>query len=464
MAFTVYDGIAAYAKRAHSAFYQACKTAIFNDPQNQYLTPKGKVTMIRQYSAGGAGTYSKTKGWMTSYGSGQGIEWIPYKSEFDRAKIMMTDAIDEEQSFAVGMTPSIELLNSDFLNNHLPREVDATNIAKWYSQIPAANRHINTEAGYDTSPEGILATLTSLEMQIFDSGYDRDTVLFISPQVKANLVTAIQNKMGLASNVMMTREATVYIDAGLGALLPGTDDMIAVKIEFEVYGKFLLVTVPTDRMCSNIIMYSGDPNDAGQEMGGYVPDYANANFCNIEMLAIPIEAAFTNMRYMVDNFLYPAYLQSNAYTRVDLRKLNERMFGFVEINNAGINQKANAFEYDVRAIYGGSLFDNRARNCFAVTGPKGAQPLVTQIAIAGEGDATEVEVGQTLSLIATITPATAANKTVSWSVTEGSDYASVSSAGIVTGLVAGEATITAAAQDGSGVTGTIEITVKEAGA
>ena len=70
---------------------------------------------------------------------------------------------------------------------------------------------------------------------------------------------------------------------------------------------------------------------------------------------------------MIDNYLYPAFLQNSALGAVDIRALNSRMFGNVEINNAGINQKANAFEYDIRAIYGGSLFDNRARNCFLVT-------------------------------------------------------------------------------------------------
>jgi hypothetical protein len=42
------------------------------------------------------------------------------------------------------------------------------------------------------------------------------------------------------------------------------------------------------------------------------------------------------------------------------------MFKNIQVNNAGINQKANAFEYDIRVIYGGDIYDNRRRNCFAV--------------------------------------------------------------------------------------------------
>lgn len=87
----------------------------------------------------------------------------------------------------------------------------------------------------------------------------------------------------------------------------------------------------------------------------------------VKLLAIPMEAAFCNVKYMVDNFLYPAFMENLSTAKVDLRELNKRMYGNVAINNAGINQKANAFEYDIRAIYGGDIFDNRARNCFAVS-------------------------------------------------------------------------------------------------
>lgn len=368
MAFTVYDGINAYARKANCGLYLASRTSIFNNPANQILTPKGKKTLVRQYEAGKAGTYNKTKGWMTSYGQGKGVEWKEYTSEFDRAKVLVVDAIDEEQSYAAGMTPSIELLNNDFLDNQIPSEVDATNIAKWASQIPNANKHGVSDTGFEVSSDKILGTLNNLDRLVFNSGYDRDTVLFMNSEVYANFITAIQNKMGLASNVLMEKTAAVYIDTGLGSLIKGADDVIKVDITFEVYGHFLIVRVPDDRMYTKITMLSGDPDDEGQEAGGYVVDTEGGAEA-VCLMAIPIEAAFTNVRYMIDNYLYPAWLQNSALGAAELRALNSRMFGNVEINNAGINQKANAFEYDIRAIYGGSLFDNRARNCFLVTSP-----------------------------------------------------------------------------------------------
>lgn len=366
MAFTVYDGIEAYARKANSGLYVACKTAIFNNPANQIYTPKGKVTRIREYESGMAGNYNKTKGWMTSYGQGTGIKWIEYRAEYDRAKVLVTDAVDEEQTYAVGMTPSIELLNADFLDNQLPREIDATNIAKFCKRTPDDNKHENTEAGFKTDPDNILETLNNLDRLIFNSGYERDTVLFTAPDVYSNLITAIQNKFGLASGVLMRKSASVYLDTGINNLIKDADGTIKVDITFEQYGHFLIVRVPEDRMYTQITMLSGNPDDVGQEAGGYVPNKSDANFANVKLLAIPLVAAFTNTRYMVDNFLYPAFLQTNAYTSVDIRELNKRMYGNVEINNAGINQKANAFEYDIRAIYGGDLFDNRRRNCFAI--------------------------------------------------------------------------------------------------
>lgn len=459
--FTVYDGIDAYARKANSGLYIACKTAIFNNPGNQILTPKGKVTKVRQYESGMPGDYNKTRGWLTTYGTGRGIEWVTYSAPYDRAKVLVTDAIDEEQSFAVGMTPSIELLNSDFLDNQLPREIDATNIAQFYSQIPESNRHVNTESGWGTDPDSILATLNNLDRLIFNSGYDRDTVLFMNSETYANMISAIQNKFGLASNVLMEKQASVYIDTGLGALIKGNDSVIKVNITFETYGHFLIVRVPDDRMYTKILMLSGNPDDEGQEQGGYMPDITNEEFGNVGLMAIPIEAAFTNTRYMVDNFLYPAFLQNNPYTKVDIRELNKRMYGNVEINNAGINQKANAFEYDIRAIYGGALFDNRAKNCFCVTGPIGTNKKVTNITLTTENGNNTVKLGETIKLNVAVAPEDAYNKNVTFSTEFGTGQAVINTNGVLTGKAVGTVTAVAYATDGSGVDGRLEITVTE---
>lgn len=69
-----------------------------------------------------------------------------------------------------------------------------------------------------------------------------------------------------------------------------------------------------------------------------------------------------------------------------------------------------------------------------------------------------VEIGETTTLTATVSPSNATNKTVTWS-TSNSSVATVSN-GVVTGVSAGSATITATTQDG-GFTDTCTVTVTQ---
>ena len=72
--------------------------------------------------------------------------------------------------------------------------------------------------------------------------------------------------------------------------------------------------------------------------------------------------------------------------------------------------------------------------------------------------------GKTLALKANVEPANASNKAVTWSITEGSAYAKISSSGVITankdltGLRT--VTVTATAKDGSGVSGSAEVTLR----
>jgi uncharacterized protein YjdB len=67
--------------------------------------------------------------------------------------------------------------------------------------------------------------------------------------------------------------------------------------------------------------------------------------------------------------------------------------------------------------------------------------------------------GETVTLTATVLPSNATNKTVTWS-TNNAAAATVNSTGVVTGVSAGQATITATTQDG-GFTGTSIVTVSD---
>ena len=83
--------------------------------------------------------------------------------------------------------------------------------------------------------------------------------------------------------------------------------------------------------------------------------------------------------------------------------------------------------------------------------PRSAEDIVVSSSVAVTGiDLTEstasVEVGETVTLHASVVPSTATNKTIVWSVQSGSDKASVAD-GVVTGLAAGEAVIRAASDE-----------------
>jgi hypothetical protein len=145
-------------------------------------------------------------------------------------------------------------------------------------------------------------------------------------------------------------------------------------------------------------------------------------------------------------------MPTTGFTQVDLEKLNGRMFGNVEIGFAGINQKANAFEYDIRVIYGGDLFDNRRRNCFAVV--HSDTPTLTGLTVTGNDT---VATGATTTYTATASPDGAVTGNIVWSVAPGTGTATITSAGVLTGGEAGTVTVIAAAPNG--VVGLKSVTV-----
>jgi uncharacterized protein YjdB len=86
--------------------------------------------------------------------------------------------------------------------------------------------------------------------------------------------------------------------------------------------------------------------------------------------------------------------------------------------------------------------------------------LVASIAVTGAGDATTITtLAGTLQMSAAVLPADATDKTVTWSVTNGTGSATISDAGLLSAVTDGTVTVTATANDGSGVSGSIDITM-----
>lgn len=86
--------------------------------------------------------------------------------------------------------------------------------------------------------------------------------------------------------------------------------------------------------------------------------------------------------------------------------------------------------------------------------------LVTGITVQGKDGVSTIDmVGGSLQMEATVMPVDATDKSVTWSVTNGTGSATISMAGLVIGTSAGTVTITATANDGSGVSGSTSVTI-----
>jgi uncharacterized protein YjdB len=70
-----------------------------------------------------------------------------------------------------------------------------------------------------------------------------------------------------------------------------------------------------------------------------------------------------------------------------------------------------------------------------------------------------VSTGNTLQLLGTILPDNTTNKSITWTVAEGSEKATISSTGLLTAISDGIVTVRATTQDGSGVFGDLAVTI-----
>ena len=84
---------------------------------------------------------------------------------------------------------------------------------------------------------------------------------------------------------------------------------------------------------------------------------------------------------------------------------------------------------------------------------------VNNIIVSGAGDAITVVDGSTLQMSATVLPNNALDASFTWSVQAGTGSATISESGLLTGTEAGLITVVATANDGSAVTGSLDVTV-----
>ena len=147
-----------------------------------------------------------------------------------------------------------------------------------------------------------------------------------------------------------------------------------------------------------------------------------------------------------DNSEVPNTTSYNGYVYPIITTTNSLPEQTGHISNAGALRLAKAMWWMLARIAGWD-------------GGEGYVP-VTGITVTGEGGATTITRDNgTLALTATVTPANATNKSVTWSIINGTGQATISSTGVVTAVANGTVTARATANDGSGVYGQLVITI-----
>ena len=368
MAYSVYDSAHAYLNKIKSALAINAKTNILFDEDNFRYELRGGATYVRSADAGGAGTYSKTKGFTQPYGSGNGITWEPYSPQNDRAKVIRVDKADELASYTSGMDSSIGAMANNYGRNYFAPEYDAVNIATLFSKVPAGNVKTTGTAGFKTGVDDIIETLNNLEVSLFDAGTDGPAAFFLESSVYAALKAALVKTPGALAFVNAVRE--LRVETGFEELI-GMEAPLTVQTNVIKWNQHYIVPMPSNRMNSLITLLDGQ--STGQEAGGYTVGTTGNR--KIRILAVPLEAGFTSVRYEVNNLLLPGDMRGFNISSSEVEKgmqalregnNNSGMFSNLTIQNVAFNPNFDAFEFQSRIIYGADIFKARKQTCFAI--------------------------------------------------------------------------------------------------
>lgn len=366
--YTVYEGVVAYAKQLLIGFAQNSKVAIFNDPQKQILDIKGKETKIREIETAGAGDY--TGAWGDGVGTAES-NYRSYYAPYDRTFSASVDSVKEAQSFVEGAKPTLNGVMEAFIKTKLAPEVDTAILARFASQVAAGNIHVNSASGYGITKDTILETIANIEKDVANAGYDGDVATFISATANAALEQALLAKNILANEVVIKRAMTRdEIAEGFGPL--------EIEIRARKINNLLIIPVPDDRMVGKVYMLNGI--DPGQQNGGVLPAKNLSTYFDINIIAIPLDAAFANIRHIVSNLFTPANLDA-VDTAENINLVNEKLFGVLTLENCGINQLADGYKANLRCLYGGDIFQIYRDACVLV---KGATQVQAVAPVRGE--------------------------------------------------------------------------------
>lgn len=198
----------------------------------------------------------------------------------------------------------------------------------------------------------------------------------------------------------------------------------ALNKKIYSYNGMPIVKVPSSRFYKRITLLDG--TTSGQEAGGFSGEG------EIKLMIISLSAVVQISKRNISRFWAPN---------------REAM----AVNGAdGVNPSADAWKFDFRIYHDAWVLDNKLDGIAVIYKP------VNSLTIS---DATaSVAVGATKTLTVTVAPTDADVKDIVFSSSDEA-VCTVSKLGVVTGVAAGSAVVTATAVDGSGKTATCTVTV-----
>ena len=216
----------------------------------------------------------------------------------------------------------------------------------------------------------------------------------------------------------------------------GNDTPMPIK-GFDYNGNITIPYVPSQIISGDASMSSDIPTDGTKQL-------------------IQYKVKFKDPDNDDDPILKTRTIDEN--TKMPLYKPTKSGYTFVEWNTKS-DGDGTSYEYDDQITITKDL-TLYAQWKKASPSPTDTTTEVTGIKVAGSGSLTTITTqGGTLQMTKTVTPSTATVQTVKWSVVNKGGEAVISSSGLLTAVANGTVTVKATATDGSGVVGTVDVTI-----
>lgn len=368
----VLDVVATYKQGAILAPYVNSKYAVLADPGKFEYSLFGQTTYVREITGGNAGNYT-TSGYRPVGKSGTSVR-TPFVAPYDRSMTDSVDALAEFNALLQGEVPNIVLITQRTWAR-FGAEMDALITANLYAvakaedaksvkAVPNLLKVEKSDLKTPTLTSGLYGQLTDVKNAMFDEGYSGRIFVFGSTDYMAALTKSITNAgYGLANQSLLNLANSSDIQ-----LPEDVRDKLSMNPEIGIYDDMYLIKVPKSRMYSHVTLLDGV--SSGQEDGGYIPTAKPVDdiLQEVAFTAVPYDGVAVSVRHLVANMLLPQVLTdargfnvAKLETDINLvdqavQDSNQALVGRFEIQNIGVNQKANAFEMSSRIVWGLAVF------------------------------------------------------------------------------------------------------------